>query len=495
MTFKIAFYDESLDIIDQKLFPVELDSTGWNGSLKTSTLTHRRESIVVPPRASRLVVVITSAGPPSAVGIYVVDGLIVSRITTNGSPQVLLGNPFEADAESEGGMVDQTPKDWLRDGTRPSMAKIVELGRDPKKRALAILDNDPIGHAEWHNRQPTAPRVNPGDLLVVEWNELYSIGVADLGGTEYQKLPPGNYRFCVREETIMGVPTGVETSLAIQVPLPIWKQARFWLTAVIVLVFASAAGVRYHASHKLKREVLRLKQQREPEQARMRIARDIHDDLGARVTQISMLSAMAPDNADFPQNARADFNQISQMSRDLVSALYETVWAVNPENDNLYELGNYLRQMTSQLCGPAQLRCRFQIPTLPRDVQVSSQMRHNVAMTVKEAVHNFMKHANGSEVIIRIVFAEMLLTVSVQDFGCGFQTSGLASGNGLANMKRRMEELGGTCVVESQPGSGTSVHLRLKLKTAEPTPAKKASEPAANGEPSYQANILCKRNL
>jgi signal transduction histidine kinase len=200
-----------------------------------------------------------------------------------------------------------------------------------------------------------------------------------------------------------------------------------------------------------------------------------------------MLSAMAPDQSNFPQNARADFQQISQMSRDLVSALYETVWAVNPENDNLYAVGNYLRQMTSQLCEPAQLRCRFHIPTLPRDVQVSSQTRHNVAMAVKEAVHNIMKHANASEATIRVVFGEMLLAISIQDNGCGFQTTGLACGNGLANMKRRMEDLGGSCVVESQLGGGTSIHLRLKIKAVEPDHTKKTSHQAADGESSRLA--------
>jgi signal transduction histidine kinase len=469
MTFKVSFYNDSLDIVDQHVFTVEKDSTGWNGSLKTSTLTHRRETILVPPRATRVELVLSSAGPPSAVGVYVVDGLEVSHVTTNGTPQILLGNPFDADSDTN---LDQAPKDWQRDGTGPSMAKVVEIGQDPQKKALAILDEDPIGHAEWHNKLATAPRVRPGELLVVEWNELFSIGLADTRVAEYQNLPPGNYRFLVKEETIFGVPTGVETSVDVVVPLPIWKQAKFWLIVVTILIAAAAAGVRYHASHKLKREVSRLKEQRALEQERLRIARDIHDDLGARVTQISMLSAMAPGQMNFPQNAAENFHQISQMSRDLVSALYETVWAVNPENDNLYAVGNYLRQMTSQLCEPAQLRCRFQIPMLPRDVEVSSQTRHNLAMAVKEAVHNIMKHASATELTIRVVFSEMLLAISIQDNGCGFQISGMAGGNGLANMKRRMADLGGTCVVESQPGSGTSVHLRLKIKVAETNSAR-----------------------
>ena len=150
----------------------------------------------------------------------------------------------------------------------------------------------------------------------------------------------------------------------------------------------------------MRREMVRLKQQRALEQERLRIAHDIHDDLGARVTQISLLSAMAQDNPAFPEKARADFDKISKMSRELVSALYETVWAVNPENDNLDALGNYLCQMVKQLCERTPLRCRFHVLDLPHEVQVSSQTRHNISMAVKEAVHNIIKHAKASEVTI-----------------------------------------------------------------------------------------------
>jgi len=158
------------------------------------------------------------------------------------------------------------------------------------------------------------------------------------------------------------------------------------------------------------------------------------------------------------------------MSRDLIAALYETVWAVSPENDNLYALGNFVRQITSQLCEVAQLRCRFQIPALPRDVQVSSQTRHNIIMAVKEAVHNVIKHASASELTIRVAFTGGLLTVWIQDNGRGFQAASKTDGNGLANMQRRLESLGGNCVIESQPGQGTSVHLTLRIETQSSRP-------------------------
>jgi signal transduction histidine kinase len=465
MTLTIRFYDEAHTIISQTAFKVEGDSPGWTGSLATSPLTHHRETVAVPPHASQCTVVISSAGPPDAIGIYVVDDFMLSRTgPTNRLPQVLLRSPVDRPAVTEGALAGE--QDWMQDGLRPAMAKIVMIGQTPQTKALAILDDDPLAHAEWRNRGEKSPAVTPGELLVAEWNEMHSVAVANTRSASYQKLPPGQYEFRVREESVLGVPTGVEAALAITVLAPFWEHSWFWAAVGGVLVISSVAGARYRASYKLRRAVERLQHQRELEQERLRIARDIHDDLGARVTEISMLSAMAPDHANFPQNARVDFDRISRMSRDLISALYQTVWAVSPENDNLYALGNYLRQMTSQLCEVAQLRCRFEIPALPREIQVSSQTRHNISMAVKEAVHNAIKHANSTELILRVAIDEGLLTVCVQDNGRGFRTEGRLGGSGLANMKQRMEAVGGDCLVESQSGQGTSVRLSLKIGTA-----------------------------
>src|SRR5258708_32632552 len=111
---------------------------------------------------------------------------------------------------------------------------------------------------------------------------------------------------------------------------------------------------------------------------------------------------MAQENPTFPDKARADFDKVSKMSRELVLALYERVWAVNPENDNLEALGNYLCQIVNQLCERAQVRCRLHMEDLPREIQVSSQTRHNIAMAVKEAVHNVIKHAGAAEIAIHM---------------------------------------------------------------------------------------------
>jgi signal transduction histidine kinase len=436
--------------------------------------------------AARLSVVISSAGGPSTVGIYVVDNLIISRVPgNNGSPEVLFRSPVLQDSPN-GSALNQAPQGWERNGIRPSMAKIVEVGQNPGTRAFAIVDDDPLSHAEWQSTKESAAHVSPNDNLVMEWNEMYSIGVSGSREAFYDSLAPGAYTFRVAEVSVMGTRIGVESTLTLRVPLPYWQEPWFWAAVAALTVAASASSVRYLAWHKMRRAMIHLEQQRALERERLRIAQDIHDDLGARVTEISLLSGMAQNTADFPDQARAEFSRISLKSRDLVSALYETVWAVNPENDNLEAIGNYLRQSINNQCTQAQLRCRLHISQLPHTIEMSSRVRHNISMAAKEAMHNVIKHAKASQVTVHISFADMFLTVSIQDDGCGFDISADPTGNGLTNIRRRLEDIGGSCVIESSPQTGTKVQFRLLVRPADKEPPR----PRVNGANSTQHNTV-----
>lgn len=466
MFLAARFFNVNTDQVSQTDFGVRGESAGWNGSLTNSTLTHRRETVTVPPHASRLMIVISSAGPPQTEGVYAVANLVVTK-KQPATPSIipLIESPFDQPTNSED--LIQAPHGWVRDGNHASMARIVRISSDSATRAFAILDDDPTSHAEWHNAIEVAPDVTPGDNLVLEWNEMYSMGAGNFGAATYDgELAAGSYSFQVEEVNIFGAPTGVEASIKVLVPPPFWKRAWFWsIMSVGISIVIFGIG-RYLTWNKMRREMLYLKSQQALESERVRIAHDIHDDLGARVTQISLLSAMAGDNPSFPEKARADFGRISGMCRELVSALYETVWAVNPENDNLDALGTYLCQMVNQLCERTQLSCRYYVSDLPTDVQMSSQARHNISMAVKEAVHNIIKHANASEVIIRIEFQEGALSVSIKDDGRGFQFVEQPVGHGLTNMKRRLSDIGGHCSIESAPRKGTLVQMQLTVKSS-----------------------------
>jgi signal transduction histidine kinase len=477
MFLLLRFYNEAGDAIGQKSFSVYGDSAGWSGELKSSTFSHRRETVIVPPKAANFWVVMSSAGPPATVGMYVVDHLVVSKLADSGPASPLLQAAFDRTTQFDS--TNQAPLGWTRDGIHPSMAKIIDLEPDRTTKALAIVDDDPEGHAEWHTIREHAPAVSPGERLDIEWNEVFTMGVGNGHEAHYEKLAPGEYQFRVAEVSALGAPTWNEASITIKVPAPLWEVPWFWAALVAFLVAALLGISRYASWRQMRHELARIESQRALEQERLRIAHDIHDDLGARLTQISLASAMAHDSPGLSTAARSEFDRISQMARDTVSALYETVWAVNPENDNLDALGNYLCQMVHQLCEQAKLACRLRVPELPRDVQVASQLRHNVILAVKEAINNIIKHANASEVGFQVTFERDVLTISIYDNGSGFDTGSRIMGNGLGNMKLRLEAIGGRCKIESSAGKGTTILMHV---TARPTNshAEKHESPAAD---------------
>ncbi len=462
MRLGVRFFDASGDNIGETEFKTVGQSAGWTGNPETAPFVRRRETIVVPARARSFWAVMSSAGPPATVGVYAITNLTVRTLPSNNGPSTV-ALPWAFDPKAGGVSADGVPADWRRDGIHPSMARIIECGAPPHTKGLAIVDDDLNGHAEWHPAKGRAAVVTPGDRLVFEWDEAYSFGLGGPAEVPYSNLPPGDYRFRINALSLGGIPGEAEVSLAFEVPLAFWRTPRFWGLVGTLILAAVAGGWRYLVWRRMRLQLQQLEQQRAVDRERLRIAQDIHDDLGARITQISLLSAVAQREPSFPEDARADFGRVSQMTRDLVSALYETVWAVNPENDNLDALANYLCQMGNQLCAQARLRCRLDVPDSPPSLALSSQVRHHLILAVKEAIHNVIKHAHASEVRLRIAFESAVLNISIHDDGRGFDPAACPPGNGLGNLKCRLESIGGSFTIESRLGAGTDVRLRLPV--------------------------------
>ena len=464
MRMVIRFIDASQHDIGEKEFVVQGESPGWTGSFKDSPWLPRKEVITVPPDAVRFWVVISSAGPPEAVGVFAVRKLMVwpSQGDTNGVSLIPLVKP-----DTSKGTEDPTkvlPVGWERGGIRPADAHIVRYGTGSEV-ALTILDDNPQGHADWSTSKVQGPKIIPGEKLTFEWDEVYSIGAADYGNVIYKNLPAGLYRFRMEALNIMGIPTGHSNSQLVIVPVAAWRTTWFWV-AVGVGLFALAAGSwRLSEWRRMKRQVQDLERLRDLEQERFRIAQNIHDDLGARVTEISLLSSSAQLKPNLSPEARAEFGAVLRLTSELVQALHETVWAVNPKDDHLDSLVSFVCQMANQMCAQAQLRCRLDIPDLPSAVAVASPIRHNVIMAVKEAIHNVIKHGHASEIQISIRHENGNLNIQLSDNGCGFDQVANVRGNGLDNMERRMRSLQGSCSVASQSGAGTKITFEFPLQT------------------------------
>ncbi len=293
------------------------------------------------------------------------------------------------------------------------------------------------------------------------WIEAGNIRVA-----HYSKLPPGAYRFQVTACNEDGVWNDTGSSLAIVVEPPFWRTWWFLTGAAVVLLGTIIAVVHYISTKRLQRELEKLHQQEALEKERARIARDIHDQLGASLTQVSLLGEMVESDKNSPAEVEAHARQISQTARDTSRALDEIVWTVNPSNDTLEGLVNYICKYAQDYLAVAGLRYRLDVPSELPPVSISPELRHNVFLAAKEAVTNVVRHAQAKSVWIRLKLEPSAFTLEIQDDGrgpAGMEEKRAQSRNGLKNMRKRMEDVGGSFTLSPAPEGGALVRLTAPL--------------------------------
>ena len=219
----------------------------------------------------------------------------------------------------------------------------------------------------------------------------------------YNYIPPGSYSFQVAACNNDGVWNETGASLAFEVLPFFWQTAWFRVAALVALVAASGGLVWFFTRQRMRRKVERAERQRDIERERTRIARDIHDDLGAQLTRISMISESARSDLDNPGRAMMGLNRIYDTARELTRSMDEIVWAVSPRHDTLESLITYLEKFAQDWLATADIRCRLDMPMQFPDWRLTSEVRHNFFLACKEALHNVVKHSGASEVQIRFV--------------------------------------------------------------------------------------------
>ena len=292
----------------------------------------------------------------------------------------------------------------------------------------------------------------------------------------YPRLPAGEYQFQVIACNNSGVWNETGASLALTVSPFFWETWWFKIGGGTVTVLLAGGSVFVVVRQRYRRKLRRLEARRALEHERARIAKDIHDDLGSSLTRISLLSQPTPSGVEDAEAATASLAQIHRTARDLTHAMGEVVWAVNPEHDTFDSLANYLSQYAQSFLKLAGIRCRLEMPLQLPQQPVSAEVRHNLFLAFKEALNNVVKHAAASEVQIALIPENSGFELSVADNGRGFSegapdaqmpshpASPITSGNGLANMRSRLQEIGGSCELRSKPGAGTKITFRVKLK-------------------------------
>lgn len=282
----------------------------------------------------------------------------------------------------------------------------------------------------------------------------------------YAHLPPGTYRFEVTACNNDGVWNEAGAALPVTILPYVWQTG--WFEALVLLILFGGATWSVHRVliWRMQRRLARIKQEHAVERERARIAHDIHDDLGARLTQIGLLSALAKRASNRPEQVQSYVTGIADRTNETVRAMDEIVWAVDPAKDTLEGLLNYLAPLSEEFFEGTPIRCHLDIPLVLPSQPVSTKARHSLLLVAKEAMHNCLKHSGATQVWIRANLDESVLRIEIDDNGCGFKQSDAeagGAGNGLRNMRRRVEELGGRFALISHPGEGAKIVFEVDL--------------------------------
>jgi alpha-galactosidase len=252
-----------------------------------------------------------------------------------------------------------------------------------------------------------------------------------------------------------GEPQRVEMSIQ----LPVWKQPWFWCLVALAAASLLFAAWRYLAG-------LRLEREHALQQERSRIAQDLHDNIGANLAQIGLLTEQVEQAIDDPDEMRVQLDRIFRVSHATAKELDTVVWAVDPSNDTLEEFARYVHGYAEDYLAMAGVRCHFTTTGSMPEIHLSARLRHHLLMVVKEALHNVVEHAAASLVTLSIGMVRQGIRLEIADDGRGLPAAvAMPAGNGLHNMRKRAAEVGGTCeFLHPMSGKGTIVLLTVPVK-------------------------------
>ena len=289
----------------------------------------------------------------------------------------------------------------------------------------------------------------------------------------YSQLPPGNYKFRIMVGDHDGLWHEAAAPIRLQVIPRFWERPWVQLLTAALLTAGMVGAFMLNARLKLNRKLKWAEMQNAVAKERIRISRDIHDDLGSSLTHIAQLSELAQADFDQPKQAKSHIDEIFTTARRVARSVDEIVWAIDPKNDPLEMSLGYILKMAQDFLRASSIKCRLDFPEAIPTYTFSSSVRHQLYLAVRETLNNIVKHAAASEVQLRFNIEAGWLTIVIADNGRGFiatgapATPGARVGHGLESMKNRLITVGGRCELESEPGRGTTIRLVLPLNPEE----------------------------
>lgn len=274
-------------------------------------------------------------------------------------------------------------------------------------------------------------------------------------------LSPGDYNLKMRAEFPEAIYPPQTINYSFTILPPWWHTWWFFIGAGLATLGIVFLGVRFYYRRKLEKEKVILERQQAIEKERTRIATDMHDDLGAGLSRIKFLSETIGIKKQKQLPFEEDISKIREYSHEMIDKMGEIVWALNEKNDSISDLLSYTRSYTVEYLSQSGIRCSIDSPEFFPTAFVNGEFRRNIFLSVKEALHNIVKHAQANQVTI-IIKIDPFLCISIMDDGIGFdQAKTRPYSNGLINIKKRMTDIGG--VVEIENNNGTTIKLKAPL--------------------------------
>lgn len=450
--------DQNKDELSSGVVPLDHDSPGWTGDVFTSGYQARKVTMKVPPGASTLVFLISNSlgrQEQEWLGVQALRRCTVTLLPAKPgtAAQVLhLLEPQRIERQL-----------WDKRGNLPSMSSAVF---HPVTHApiLVVEDRSTTKWAGWASERVPLAGVSE---VRVEWEMAYSLGLPSGQFTfdcTSADLQPGALDFQLSTSEYNGLLAGSPHAVPLLLLPPFYQRPAFQTGAALACIVALTLIVRHSATTRLQRQMAALEKQRAVEHERSRIARDLHDHLGADLTQLAMLSDVLQNTYATPEENHCRLDHLFELAQNMTRQVDEIVWTVNPEHDTLRALVAYLTTHTQQYLSATGLRCRLRIPNALPEVVITAARRHHLFMLLKEALHNIVKHAHATEVSLEITASPRQFTLSICDDGDGLPEN-LKPGDGLLNMQERARQAGGTLTIDSTPSSGTRLHLIVPLSS------------------------------
>lgn len=451
--------DEKQNIVSRASFASTGQSPEWSGDLYESPLVSRLEPLFLPENA-RSVRMMLSSGTPDTTGQIVIDNLAIHppsgmKASSRPWPNVM----FEKGELMNS--VSGIPNGWQRGGADPAIARLVIR---PESRAIGLVDGEQSATGTWTSVMKLPPIPSGGRSVLLSWDEAYDVVGGGFYRASYLNIPPGTYHFRAIAVTQNPDPASAQLELPIMVRTPLWENPWFRPTATAAGVGLLALVILQTYRRRALSRFSKLNLRHTLQEDRARIARDMHDDLGTRVSSLIMGTSLVQRDLDNdPVATHRHLARMGRSARDLATAMDELIWAVNPANDTLDQLASHLGGLLQDMFHDDRFRLQIRVPTDLPHIPLRAEFRHHFSLAVKEALNNVFKYAGPCEVSLEVKQIGNEFIAIVQDTGSGFDPSKPAEGNGLLNLHSRLAELGGSCEVKSAPGSGTTVILRCAL--------------------------------